>query len=398
MVRSVVAAAVDQADAADIDRLLADIDGAAADIDVGVADRGQHLRQRHAVRVELVQIDFDLILFRGAAPGVHLHDARHGQQPALQDPVLDGAQIGQPEMRRPDNLIAVNFADQARSLDLRLHVVRQADVLLQAQRRLRQREIIIDPVVEGDPNERQAIKRRRADVVHAGRGGEADFHRNGIVALHFLGRQARRLRGDFQDDRRRVRIGLDVQLRIGDEAAADEHQQPEQNDRAARQPEGENGLQHRNYPSARRSRAIRSIDDPVRRAIEEQGAVRGDQFTRPQAADHLVDSRCCCRPSSTWRRMKCLRSVVTQAVIVPSPSRAMAVDRDRERVLRLAGIDDEVGEHARPQQMLRDRRFPNAGRRVVYSGSTVVPIVVILPSNTRSGYASTEAATVCPTR
>jgi hypothetical protein len=35
-------------------------------------------------------------------------------KPALHDPVLDGAQIGQPEMRRPDHLIAVDLADQAR--------------------------------------------------------------------------------------------------------------------------------------------------------------------------------------------------------------------------------------------------------------------------------------------
>ena len=109
--------------------------------------------KRDVVGVELVQIDLDLEFLGGAAPGVDLHDARDGQKPALQDPILDGAQIGQPEMRRPDDLIAIDFADQARALDLRRDVVRQADVLLQADRGLRERKIIIDSIVERDADE-----------------------------------------------------------------------------------------------------------------------------------------------------------------------------------------------------------------------------------------------------
>ena len=54
------AAAVDEADAADIDGLLTEIDGATADIDIGVADRGDHLRYGDVIGVELVEIDLDL--------------------------------------------------------------------------------------------------------------------------------------------------------------------------------------------------------------------------------------------------------------------------------------------------------------------------------------------------
>ncbi len=231
------AAAVDEADAADIDRLLAETDGAAADIEVGIADRADDLGQRDAVGIELVQVDLDLEFLGGAAPGIDLHHAGNGQQPALDDPVLDGAQIGQPEMRRADHLIAVDLAHQARALDRGGHAVRQVDVLLQADRRLRQREVVIDAVIERDAHERQAVERRRADVVDPRGRREPDLHRNRVVALHLLGRETGGLRGDLQDNRRRVGIGLDVELGEGDQSAGDEHQQAQQDDRTPRQPE-----------------------------------------------------------------------------------------------------------------------------------------------------------------
>ena len=105
------------------------------------------------VSVELVQIDFDLEFLGGAAPGIDLDDARDGQEAALQDPILDGAKIGQPDVRRTCDLVTIDFADQARALNLRCDVVRQVDVLLQADRGLREREIIIDPIIERDANE-----------------------------------------------------------------------------------------------------------------------------------------------------------------------------------------------------------------------------------------------------
>ena len=202
------------------------------------------LRQRDVVGVELVQIDIDVILLGRAAPGVDLNDARHGQQAALHDPILNGAQIGQAEVRRPDHLIAINLAHQAGGLDLRRHAVRQADVLLQIDRRLRQGEVIIDAVVEGHPHKRQTVERRRTDDVDARRRGKPDFDRDGVVALHLLGRQTRRLRGDFQDHRRRIGIGFDVQPGEGKQAGADEQQKAEQNQRSPRQAECKKTFQH----------------------------------------------------------------------------------------------------------------------------------------------------------
>src|SRR4029077_409442 len=89
-----VAAAVEQADAADIDRLLPDGDLAAANIDVGISKCGYDLRNGKIVSIELIKIDVDTVLFRGAAPGVHRHDARHRVQAPCHDPILHGAQIG----------------------------------------------------------------------------------------------------------------------------------------------------------------------------------------------------------------------------------------------------------------------------------------------------------------
>jgi hypothetical protein len=237
-------AAVDQADAADVHRLLADVDGAPAHVDVRVADRGDDLRHRHPIGIELVEIDLDFIFLGGAAPGVDLDHARHGEQPALQHPVLDRAQVGQAEVRWADQLVAIDFANQARCLNLRGDAVGKIDVLLQAERGLREGEVIIDAVFERDSNERQAVERGGTDVVDAGRGRESDLHRNGVIALHFLGGESRRLGGDLQDHRRRIGIGLDVEPGEGEEPAGDEHQQTQQNDRAPRQSEGEDRFDH----------------------------------------------------------------------------------------------------------------------------------------------------------
>src|SRR5208283_5577087 len=55
-----IAAAVDQANAADIDRLLANGDFAAADVDIGIAQRADQLRHCDAVGLELLQIRYDV--------------------------------------------------------------------------------------------------------------------------------------------------------------------------------------------------------------------------------------------------------------------------------------------------------------------------------------------------
>ena len=198
------AAAVDQSDAADIDGLLTDRDLAAADIDVGIAERGDELRNRNVVGFQLSEIGVDIELLGGAAPTVDLHHAGNGEKTPGDDIVLQCPQIGQPEMRRTDDLIAIDLTDQAGLLNLGDLIAGQVDVLLQADRRLRQGEIEIDAVFEGNADKRQAVERCRADIDDPGRRIEPDLHRNGIIFLHLLGGQAGGLCRDFQNNRRRI--------------------------------------------------------------------------------------------------------------------------------------------------------------------------------------------------
>ncbi len=237
-------ATVDQPDAADVDRLLADRDLAPADVDIGIAERGDDLRNRDAVGVELVQIDLNLILLGGAAPGVHLHHARHRKQAAQDDPILHRPQVGQSEMRRPHHLVTKDLTCQARLLDLRNLVLRQRHVLLKTESGLGIGRIIVKAVFERDSDERQAIERCRTNAGHARGGIQADLHRNGVVLLHLLGGQSRCLCGDFQDHRRGIRIGFDIQLRECKDARTNEHEQPQQDDGTTGQAERKNSLQH----------------------------------------------------------------------------------------------------------------------------------------------------------
>jgi hypothetical protein len=57
-----------------------------------------------------------------------------------------------------DQLIAVDFADEAGRLNLRRDSTGETDVLLQVDGCLREREIVVDAVLEYDPDEGQAIK------------------------------------------------------------------------------------------------------------------------------------------------------------------------------------------------------------------------------------------------
>src|SRR5579872_435227 len=205
------ATAVDQADAANVDRLLPDSDLAAADVDVGVTERRDELRDRDVIRLELLEVGVDVELLGGAAPGVDLHHAGNRQETSGHDVILDRAQIGQAEMRRPDQLIAIDLSDEARLLNLRDLITRKIDVLLQADRGLGQREIEVDAIFEGDADKGQTVERRRADVDDARRRVEADLHRNRVIFLHLFGGEAGGLSRDLQDHRRRIGIGLDVQ-------------------------------------------------------------------------------------------------------------------------------------------------------------------------------------------
>jgi len=179
---------LDETHAADVDGLLPKIDRAPTDVDVGIAQRRHHLRQGDAIGFQLLWVDLDVVLLGRASPADHLGHARYGLQAALQYPILQGSQVGQPKVGRSFQLIAHHLADQAGRLNLRLDVVGQADVLLEGKCRLRVSKVVVDPVLEGHAHERQTVERRGADILHTGCRGQADFHWHRVVPLHFFGR------------------------------------------------------------------------------------------------------------------------------------------------------------------------------------------------------------------
>ena len=59
-----------------------------------------------------MQVYLDVVLLGRTAPSVHLHNPGNGQEPSLQYPILDCAEIRQTEVWGSDYLIAVDFADE----------------------------------------------------------------------------------------------------------------------------------------------------------------------------------------------------------------------------------------------------------------------------------------------
>ena len=222
------------------------------------------------------EIGLDLEFLGRAAPAVDRDDAGHRGQPAQRDPILHGAQIGESEMRRPDDLVAVDLADETRLLDLRDLIARKLHVLLQAERRLRVGEVVIDAVLERDPHERQAVEGGRADVVDAGRRIEPDLHRRRVVLLHLLGGEAGGLRGDLENDRRGIGIRLDIELDVGGNTGRDEDEHAEQDDRPAAERESDDGSEHPSL-SAATSRSGRAA---VQDVAQENGAAHRDGLAR----------------------------------------------------------------------------------------------------------------------
>ena len=149
-----------QADAANVDRLLADVDRAPTDIDVGVANGRKQLRQGHVVGLQLGQICLHVVFLGGPTPSHDLGHTGHGEQAARDDPVLNRAQRGQAHGGRTNQLVAQDLTHQARGLNLGLNVVGKADVLLQVQCRLGVGVVIVDAVLEGHAHKRQPVKGR----------------------------------------------------------------------------------------------------------------------------------------------------------------------------------------------------------------------------------------------
>ena len=222
------------AKAAHVHRLLAERNSAAADVGIAGADRRDDLRQGQIEGAHAVEIDLGLEFLGLAAEHEHVGDAGHKAQPALHHPVLDGAELDQVHVGRPDELVAEDFADGAGRRDDRLHAGRQIHVLQPVQRLLAH-EIVVAAVVELQPDEAQREHRVGADEFQPGRTGDRDLDRDRNVALDLLRRLAGVLGDDLDDRRRRIGIGLDVHRVERAEANSEERRESDKDQRPPRQ-------------------------------------------------------------------------------------------------------------------------------------------------------------------
>ena len=130
----------------------------ASGVRVAAAERGEHLRQSHAVCAHARRVDVHLILLDEAAAADDVRDARRHLQVAFDHPVLDPAKIGWRRGLRHE-AVAIQLADRRRERrELRLDLGRQVRLRQPLEDALPQaalpREVVVDLVVEGDRQKR----------------------------------------------------------------------------------------------------------------------------------------------------------------------------------------------------------------------------------------------------
>ena len=211
-------------------------DVVAADGGVGVGQRRLELGQRDAVAAEAVGVGLHLVAPDRAAKAGQVHDPRHSPKLALEHPVLQRLDI----VERVDFFagsilgdfqdIAEDFPGGRLGRDDRSHVGGQ---------RLGDRGNAVDhflpgrvvgevaAVVPGHLEVGEAEERLAIDFLQARHAGERHFQRDGDLPLDLLGRRAGKEREHFDDRRRRVGVGLDVDVLEGIEADDRQEEGPE---------------------------------------------------------------------------------------------------------------------------------------------------------------------------
>jgi hypothetical protein len=240
----------EETDAADVVALLAHEEAVAADVLVRVLDRGGELPQRDAVPAEAIRVDFDVVLLRLAAVAGDVDDALDRLELALEDPVLGRLQILE-GVALSDHAIPEHLADRVPRRERRLHARRQRHELDAVDDLLLRGEVRGVPVeVTFHVGKREEAL--RANVLEAGHARKADLERHRDVPLGLLGAPSRRLRDDLDQRGHRVRVRLDVELLVGEQA--DDDEQRSRREHHERHPEGR-GDDLLNHGTCRRFRA-----------------------------------------------------------------------------------------------------------------------------------------------
>ena len=232
----------DLADRAYDRRLRSDIHRVGADVDVGVVQAVEHLLEGEAVGEQPVEVDGDVERLRLAAPARDVDHAGDRLEAAFEHPVLDRLQVGDGVAGRADDTIAEDLADRAGRRQRRLDVVRQLADLGEPIDHVLRGLLVGQIVGELHLHVRQAEQRDRADGLHVGDAGHLDLDRDRDVALDLLGGLAGILGDDVDQRRNRVRIGLDVEGLVGEQAADHQHDAEDDHQDALLERGGDDGV------------------------------------------------------------------------------------------------------------------------------------------------------------
>ena len=189
--------------------------------------------QGQTVRHQLVDIDLHFIGLGLAAPPRHVDDAGNGAEAALQHPVLQGLEIEHRVIGGADQAVSIDFTDRTERRNLRLGVVEQRPELGEPVQDLLQCLIISEVEGELQLHVGQAVQRNRPDDTEVLDSGDLRLQRNRDVAFDLFSRQSRALGHDVDHGRRRIGIGLDVQLLKRNQSADDDgRKQPDHQESA----------------------------------------------------------------------------------------------------------------------------------------------------------------------
>ena len=219
-----VQAAAKQADAPHRHGNLALVEVVAAHRGVAVGQRRLELTQRDAVAAEAVGVGLNLVAPHRAAEAGDVHDPRHRPELALQHPVLHRLDVVERVDLAAGSIlgdfqdIAEDFAGGRLRRDGRGHVGRQrlADRGHAVDHFLPSRLVgVVAAVVPGHLEVAEAEQRLAVDLLQAGHAGERHFQGDGDLPLDLLGGCAGEERDHFDDRRRRVGVGFDVDVQEG---------------------------------------------------------------------------------------------------------------------------------------------------------------------------------------
>ncbi len=233
---------------ADRQLLGAGLDGGRARVPGRLGRRVEHLAEREPVAREPVGVDEHLVLLEVPADGVDLGEARHAQELASDDPVLDRAELHRRvAARRVAERVAEHLAQarrdrpELRRLGAGRELVFDAPQLLQDELA---GEVGVDAVLEDDGDDGDALAGERAELDEVGERLQGQLDGDAHEPLDFERAEGRGLRQDLDLVVGDVGDGVDRELGGGVEAGGDEADGGEQDEHSLAERERDDAIEH----------------------------------------------------------------------------------------------------------------------------------------------------------